>query len=108
MYPYWDALNAMHGLLGALGEQRWRSWIAEDIREGETRKSVQHHLSAYGGVGSFNAIMFPEDVWLGTLFDDLRGACFHLTPHPLGRCSLTACVPSMGNIIVMLSCLRFV
>ncbi len=106
MYPYWDALNAMHDLLGALGEQRWRSWIAEDIREWETRKSVQHHLSAYGGMGSFNDIMFPEDVWLGTLFDDLRGACYHLAHHPTGRLDVRALEHSMGKISFELSSWR--
>jgi hypothetical protein len=70
---YLDALKAMHELLGALGEQHWRSWIAQDIEEWESRKSASHHLSAYGGMGSFNDIGF-DDVWLDTLFQDLKAS----------------------------------
>lgn len=97
MHPYPDALNAMHELLGALGEHHWRSWIAQDINEWETRKSVRHHLSAYGGMGSFNDIGF-EDVWLGTLFDDLKSACYYCAHHPTGKPDVRALEHSMGSV----------
>jgi len=97
MKPYLDALNAMHDLLGVLGEQHWRSWIAQDIDEWERLKSVHHHLSAYGGMGSFNDIGF-EDVWLGTLFEDLRSACYHFAHQPIGKPDVKALEHSMGTV----------
>lgn len=89
MHPYLDALNAMHELLGALGEQHWRSWIAQDIDEWESHKSIRHHLAAYGGMGSFNDIAF-EDVWLGTLFDYLKSSCYYFAHHPTGKLDMRA------------------
>lgn len=102
MHPYSDALNAMHDLLGTLGEQHWRSWIAQDIDEWESQKSVRHHLSAYGGMGSFNDIGF-EDVWLGTLFDDLKSTCYFFAHHPNGKPDIHALERSMGNVDFKLS-----
>jgi hypothetical protein len=87
----------MHDLLGACGEQQWRSWIAQDIDEWESHKSVRHHLSAYGGMGSFNDIRF-EDVWLGTLFDDLKTACYQFAHHQTGKPDVHALERSMGIV----------
>lgn len=87
----------MHDLLGALGEQHWRAWIAQDIDEWESRKSVQHHLSAYGGMGSFNDIWF-EDVWLGTLFEDLKIACYQFAQYPTVKPDVRALEHSMSSI----------
>lgn len=87
----------MHELLGVLGEQHWRSWIAQDIDEWERRKSVSHHLLAYGGMGSFNDIGF-EDVWLGTLFNDLRSACHHFAHCPTAKPDGPSLEQSMGNV----------
>src|SRR5262252_8072180 len=97
MHPYLDALNAMRELLGALGETHWRSWIAKDIAEWEGSKSVSHHLSAYGGMGSFNDIGF-EDVWRGTLFEDLQSACYHFAHHPTTRPDARKLEQAMGTI----------
>jgi hypothetical protein len=97
MSAYLDALNAMHDLLHALDEQEWRSWIAQDIREWESRQSTRHHLSAYGGMGSFNDIGF-DDVWLGTLFVDLRGLCYHLAKHATGALDLRCLELSLGRM----------
>ncbi|HXA45074.1 MAG TPA: hypothetical protein VNZ25_06175 [Candidatus Angelobacter sp.] len=97
MHPYSDALNAMHDLLGTLGEQHWRSWIAQDINDWEGHKSVSHHLSAYGGMGSFNDIGF-DDVWLGTLFDDLKSACYYFAHQPTNKPDIRALERSMGIV----------
>jgi hypothetical protein len=96
MQPYLDALNALHELLGALGEQHWRSWIARDISEWENSNSVSHHLSAYGGMGSLNDMSF-EDIWLGTLFDDLRGVCYYFAHKPKSKPDLRALKSSLGR-----------
>ena len=102
MHPYPDALNAMHDLLGALGEQHWRKRIAQDIDEWESHKSASHHLSAYGGMGSFKDIGF-EDVWLGSLFDDLQSACYYFANHPASKPDINALERSMGTIGFALS-----
>jgi uncharacterized protein DUF6966 len=87
----------MHDLLGVLEESHWRNWIAQDIEEWEDRHSVTHHLSAYGGMGSFNDIGF-EDVWFGSLFNDLQSACYYFARHPIGKLSMTALRDSMGSL----------
>lgn len=84
MDPYLDALRAMHELLDALGQQDWLEWIAQDIDEWERAKSAEHHLSAYGGIGSFNDTWI-KDVWLGALFQDLQSLCYHFAHHPTGK-----------------------
>ena len=96
MQPYPDALNAMYELLGALGEQHWRSWIAQDISEWENSNSVRHHLSAYGGMGSLNDVTF-EDIWLGTLFDDLKSVCYYFAHNPKSKPDQRALKSSLGN-----------
>lgn len=97
MDPYSDALSAMHTLLDALGANHWQAWIAQDISEWEDRKSVSHHLSAYGGMGSFNDLCF-EDVWLSTLFEDLKSACFYFAHHPTAKSNSHALERSMGSV----------
>jgi hypothetical protein len=86
----------MHDLLGALGEQHWRTWIAEDIREWESRKSVQHHMSAYGGVGSFNDVVF-EDPWMDVLFEDLKSICYFFAHQPIPKLYISALERSFGQ-----------
>lgn len=87
----------MHDLLGALGEQHWQKWIAQDIEEWQSHKSVSHHLSAYGGMGSFNDVGV-DDVWLGTLFEDLKSICYYLAHYPINKPDIHALERSMGNI----------
>jgi hypothetical protein len=102
MDSYLDALQAMHDLLGVLGETHWRDWIAQDISEWEVRHSVSHHLSAYGGMGSFNDLGF-DDVWLGPLFDDLKSACYHFARYPRRRFDLAVMSSSMGSLGITIS-----
>lgn len=97
MDSYPDALHAMHELLGVLGEKHWRDWIAQDIADWEDRRSVSHHLSAYGGMGSFNDINFV-DVWLGSLFDDLKSACYHFAHYPKGKPYVSVLRESMSPL----------
>lgn len=97
MNSYLDALYAMSELLGALGENHWRNWIIQDIAEWEDRHSVAHHLSAYGGMGSFNDLGF-EDVWLGSLFADLQSFCYYLARHAVGKVSISDVRDSMGKL----------
>lgn len=54
------SLEILIELLKDEGYENWEKWLLEDIRLWETEKTTEHHLSAYGGMGSFN------DVPLGT------------------------------------------
>ena len=68
---YSDTLRGMQILLTTAGEDDWRWWIEQDILAWGTRKSVAHHLDAFGGSGSIEALEFV-DVWINTSFDQLR------------------------------------
>ena len=106
MVTYPEALKAMYFFLDSIGERHWRDWIAEDLRQWEASNSVEHHLSAYGGMGSFNDMAVPQaDVRGGTkaqeslehfLFCDLKSICYYLATHINQRASVEAMLRSMG------------
>ncbi len=58
MNQYEHCLIAMKRLLDAVGESHWAKWIDTDIKVWRANCDVSHHLSAYGGMGSFN------DIWI--------------------------------------------
>ena len=86
------SLTAMEKLLQLVGEDHWAQWIGEDIRLWQTEKVTFHHLSAYGGMGSFNDILILEqnghkvsiahEPWVNTFFEWLKSICFHLANNP--------------------------
>jgi hypothetical protein len=94
---YLEALDATQRLLKSQNETHWRNWILRDIDEWKSSHSVSHHLSAYGGMGSFNDIGF-ENPWIHYLFDDLKSACFFLARHPSHKAEANSIRPSMGNV----------
>lgn len=81
-YLYLRALMGMEHLLTEAGETGWCNWIREDIKLWNQNKNVKHHLSAYGGMGSFNDIYLQfEDhkmAWGNILFDWLKSLCYTL------------------------------
>jgi hypothetical protein len=90
MNAYRDALDAMHLLLNRCGETHWRDWVAKDLADWDASGSVSHHLSAYGGMGSFNDVYLTAEAcslpaetesWLAALSDDLRSICYLLAQH---------------------------
>jgi len=94
---YLEALIATEHLLGSQNEMHWRNWILKDIDEWNNSHSVSHHLSAYGGMGSFNDIGF-ENPWINYLFDDLKSACYFLARHPSHKAEARLIRHSMGNV----------
>jgi hypothetical protein len=94
---YLEALNAMQRLLESQNETAWRNWILKDIDEWNSGHSVSHHLSAYGGMGSFNDIGF-QNPWIRYLFNDLRSVCYFLARQPSHKAEASSIRPSMGNI----------
>jgi hypothetical protein len=94
---YLEALEAMQRLLQSQNQTHWRNWILQDIDEWNGSNSVSHHLSAYGGMGSFNDVGF-ENPWIGYLFDDLKSVCYFLAQHPGHNADASSIGTSMGNL----------
>jgi hypothetical protein len=92
MTKYIQALTALEYLLGKAGENHWRAWLRQDMALWESRKDVSHHLSAYGGMGSFNDVWISvqnghtitrtQEPWVNNLFEILKGLCFRLAHDP--------------------------
>jgi hypothetical protein len=92
MTKYIDALTALEYLLDKIGEYHWRDWLRQDIALWESRKDVSHHLSAYGGMGSFNDVLISvqggynvtkmQAPWVNNSFEILKGLCFQLAHSP--------------------------
>jgi hypothetical protein len=84
MERYKQALKAMFILLSRTGVDGWAKWIMEDIQLAEESK-VDHHLRAYGGMGSFNDVIIctinghkvteEQEPWVNQLFQNLQGLC---------------------------------
>jgi len=70
---YSISLNILHRLLKDTGEEHWANWIQKDIHLWRTEKKVEHHLSAYGGMGSINDLSVDGldtiGIWKNNLFE---------------------------------------
>jgi hypothetical protein len=92
MTQYENSLIAMRRLLKSVGHSYWARWIGIDLRLWRQRRSVSHHLAAYGGMGTFNDIWIRQDIgsavterqaiWADTLFEWLKAVCRFLAQHP--------------------------
>lgn len=60
----------------------WANWMAEDIENWEKTKSTEHHLRAYGGMGSFNDVVIGNQdsagLWQGRVFGMLQSLAYGL------------------------------
>jgi hypothetical protein len=91
MTQYEHALTAMERLLTAVGEEHWANWIREDLDRWKATSDVVHHLSAYGGMGSFNDVIISvrnqhrvtnvHEPWVNTLFEWLKAICYYFAHH---------------------------
>jgi hypothetical protein len=70
------SLEMLIELLKGEGYENWEKWLLEDIRLWKTDKSTEHHLRAYGGMGSFNDIIFGDNsaigIWKIKLFGTIQ------------------------------------
>lgn len=70
---YKIALEILHRLLKDVGEEHWANWIQKDIHLWVTAQKVDHHLSAYGGMGSINDLSVGGldniGIWKNNLFE---------------------------------------
>src|SRR5687767_12053770 len=91
MSQFAQALEATRALLTAVGESHWAEWISADLVEWHECRGVAHHLSAYGGMGSFNDIMIcaanahrvtpAQEPWADSLFRYLKSTCYALATN---------------------------
>ena len=89
---YEHSLVAMARLLEAVGEAHWLEWISSDLRQWRAARDTSHHLSAYGGMGSFNdvwicgtnghRVSFKQEPWANILFNWMKSICHHLAQGP--------------------------
>jgi hypothetical protein len=79
---YKIALGVLSEILQEENHEHWAKWMQEDIKLWETSKSVEHHLHAYGGMGSFNDIVIGgndnEGIWKGHIFGHLQSLAYSL------------------------------
>ena len=103
---YRDALAALHLLLDRIGETHWRDWIAQDLAEWDAKRSVTHHLSAYGTMGSLSDLYLSAKVykippgkepWVQALFENLRSICDSLASSPRLLSSIEGLATRIGT-----------
>lgn len=62
--------------------EHWANWMLEDIELWKNKKSVEHHLHAYGGMGSFNDIVIGgndnEGIWKSRIFGSVQTLAYSL------------------------------
>ena len=79
---YKTALETLYKILKEANEDFWANWIQEDIHLWQTQKSVEHHLHAYGGAGSFNDIPMGtndlEGIWKSKIFGTVQTLSYSL------------------------------
>ena len=79
---YKITLEILSKILQEENYDHWAKWMQEDIKLWETNKSVDHHLHAYGGMGSFNDVVIGgnnnEGIWKGQVFGHLQTLSYSL------------------------------
>ncbi len=79
---YKIALEVLVKILQEEHYEHWAKWMQEDLKLWETNKSVEHHLHAYGGMGSFNDVVIGGNdnvgIWKGYVFGNLQTLTYSL------------------------------
>lgn len=88
-------LEAMYKLLDETGVGFWADWMLKDLDYWKNDKSVMHHLSAYGGMGSFNDVVICEEnnhkviklqeAWVNNLLMGLKSVAYYLAKSEKGE-----------------------
>ena len=73
---YKISLEILYRLLKDSGNEHWANWIKEDLDNWTENKKVDHHLKAFGGMGSINDLYVGKDntigAWRNKLFDIIK------------------------------------
>jgi len=103
---YENSLFAMEYLLKEVGEDHWLKWIQRDISEWTSKRNTDHHLSAYGGMGSFNDLVIcrannhnlseQAEAWIASVFNWLKSLCYFFAKNPEKTYSLSELERSIG------------
>ena len=79
---YKTTLEILAEILHKEDYDHWANWMQEDIILWETNKSTEHHLRAYGGMGSFNDIYVGGNdnvgIWKNHIFGQLQSLAYSL------------------------------
>jgi hypothetical protein len=79
---YQLSLNLLIKLLQNSGYENWINWLSEDIHLWKTEGSTEHHLRAYGGMGSFNDVVIGDSdevgIWKGRVFGIVQSLAYSL------------------------------
>jgi predicted RNA-binding Zn-ribbon protein involved in translation (DUF1610 family) len=79
---YKTSLEVLTQILQEENYDHWEKWMQEDLKFWEINKSVEHHLHAYGGMGSFNDVMIGgnnnEGIWKAHIFGHLQTLAYSL------------------------------
>src|SRR5713226_2064726 len=106
MSPYENCLLAIERLLLTVDVKYWPDSIRRDIQDWQNSRDTSHHLSTYGGMGSFNDIWIcrenshnvtePQEPWAQSLFEWLKAVAFYLAEHPKDQVSAQELQDAVG------------
>ena len=89
---YKIALNLLLEILQDSGYDNWVNWLTEDIRLWETEHTTEHHLRAYGGMGSFNDVGIGNNdtigLWKGKVFGTIQTLSYSLAKGDISTAPL--------------------
>lgn len=89
---YKTALNLLIEILKDEGYDNWINWLREDIRLWETEHTTEHHLRAYGGMGSFNDVVIGNNdtigLWKSKVFGTIQTLAYSLAKGNITTASL--------------------
>lgn len=79
---YKQSLDLLRTILLENQYDFWANWMEEDIENWEKTKSTEHHLRAYGGMGSFNDVVIGNQdlagLWQSRAFGMLQSLSYGL------------------------------
>jgi len=79
---YKISLGILKRLLEESDNSHWANWISTDIELWESNKDVNHHLGAYGGMGSINDLFVGGNdklgIWNNQIFDTIKNLSWNL------------------------------
>lgn len=107
MNQYEHSLIAMKHLLDIVGASFWANYIEENISEWRSNRETTQHLSAYGGMGSFNDLWIckanqhtvteEQEPWANALFEWLKSLCYFLAHQPNDSFTASALIQHIGR-----------
>ncbi|MES2519923.1 MAG: hypothetical protein V4585_17530 [Bacteroidota bacterium] len=101
---YKISLEFLGQILKEEGQDFWANWMLEDIKLWETNKSVEHHLHAYGGMGSFNDIFIgnndTEGLWKSRVFGSFQTLAYSLAKGNTFKLTLKESFSQSPNYVI--------